>query len=113
MEKNSGGKTTIMMGEMSQQKIEQRLRQYLERDREGVRKSLLHIFLRGGKYTTDEIFNMLSSSKLNIRGISAMVGLMSSRLGILKTELGNKNKYFLKQDYEDLVKSVLREFEGD
>lgn len=113
MEQNNSGETTIVRGEMSQQKIEQRLRQYLERDREGVRKSLLRIFLKGGKYTTDDIFNMLSSSKLNIRGISAMVGLMSSRLGILKTELGSKNKYFLKQDYADLVKSVLREFEGE
>lgn len=113
MEENNSRETTLVRSEMSQHKIEQRLRQYLERDREGVRKSMLRIFLRGDKYTTDDIFNMLSTSKLNVRGISAMVGLMSSRLGILKTELGNKNKYFLKQEYADLVKSVLREFEGE
>ncbi|MFP3945352.1 MAG: DUF2551 domain-containing protein [Archaeoglobaceae archaeon] len=98
---------------MSQHKVEQRLRQYLERDKEGIRKRLIKIFLTGGKYTIEDIFNMLPASKLNIRGISAMVGLMSSRLGILATELGSKNKYSLKQDYADIVNSVLREFEGE
>lgn len=98
---------------MEQHKIEQRLRQYLRRDKEGVRKSLIKIFLTGGKYTVKDVFNMLPASSLNIRGISAMVGLMSSRLGILAIELGSKNKYSLKQDYAELVKSVLREFEGE
>jgi hypothetical protein len=95
---------------MSKREIEVRLRKYLERDKKGVRKKLLEIFLHGEKYTTDEIFSKLSCTEMNIRGISAMVGLMGSRLGILKTELGEKNRYFIKPEYEELVKSILEEY---
>jgi hypothetical protein len=93
--------------------IEARLRKYLERDRKGVRKKLLRILLQGEKYTTEEMFNMLHGTQLNPRGVSAMVGLMGARLGILKTELGNKNKYFLRSEYAELVRSILEEFERD
>lgn len=96
---------------MRKDEIEERLRKYLERDRKGVRKKLLRLFLRGGKYTTEEIFEMLGGD-VNLRGVSAMVGLMGARLGILKMELGDKNKYFLKSEYMDLVESVLEEFES-
>jgi len=94
--------------------IEGRLRRYLERDKKGIRKELLKLFLKGNKLTTKDIFNELSQRgiQLNIRGVSAMVGLMSARLGILKMELGEKNKYFIKPEYFDLVKSVLKEFES-
>lgn len=92
--------------------IEIRLRRYLERDKEGIRKKLLRVFLDGRKYTTKQIHGILSEDvEINIRGISAMVGLMSSRLGILKTELGEKNKYFLKPEYSELLRSTLEEFE--
>ena len=96
---------------MSKHEIEARLRKYLERDKKGIRRRLLEIFLHGEKYTTDEIFSKLSPySDMNIRGISAMVGLMGSRLGILKTELGEKNRYFIKTEYEELVRSILEEY---
>jgi hypothetical protein len=99
---------------MSKREIEVRLRKYLDRDKKGIRKELLKVFLHGKKYTTEEIFNILSRDKdLNIRGISAMVGLMGSRLGILKTELGDKNRYFIKPEYADLVKSILGEYENE
>ncbi|HID42864.1 MAG TPA: DUF2551 domain-containing protein [Archaeoglobaceae archaeon] len=98
---------------MSKSEIETRLRKYLERDKKGIRKKLLELFLHGKKYTTDDIFNLLSNqADINIRGVSAMVGLMGSRLGILKTELGDKNKYFIKPEYEDLVKSILQEYKN-
>jgi len=98
---------------VKREEIEARLRKYLERDRRGVRKELLRLLLNGKKYTTLEIYEELRRRgyDLNARGVSAMVGLMSARLGILKMELGEKNRYFLKPEYLDLVKSILEEFD--
>ena len=93
-------------------KIEERVRKYLERDKDGIRKELLRVFLEGRKFTTDEIHKRLVEKgyNINVKGVSAMVGLISSRLGILKTELGEKNRYHLKEEYADIVKRILDEF---
>ncbi len=98
---------------MKREEIKTRLRKYLERDKKGVRRELLRLLLDGRKYTTTEIYEKLREKgfDLNARGVSAMVGLMSARLGILKMELGEKNRYFLKPEYIDLVKSILEEFD--
>jgi len=94
------------------EEIVARLRKYLERDKRGIRKELLILLLDGKKYTTKEIYERLRERgfDINLRGISAMVGLMNSKLGILKMEIGDKNRYFLKPEYIDLVKSILEEF---
>ncbi|MBE8540239.1 DUF2551 domain-containing protein [Geoglobus acetivorans] len=99
---------------MRAEEIERRLRKYLERDRTGVRKSLIKLLIEGRKYTTGEIHEMLKDQgfELNPRGVSAMVGLMSARLGILKVEMGEKNRYCLKSEYLDLVKNVLMEYDS-
>jgi len=99
---------------MRKEEIEARLRKYLERDKKGIRKELLRLLLQGKKYTTEEIYRELNDkgTQLNIRGVSAMVGLMSARLGIIKMELGEKNKYFLKPEYAELVESILKEYES-
>ncbi len=98
---------------MKREEIEARLRKYLDRDKKGIRKELLKLLLDGKRYTTTELYERLKEKgfDLNIRGVSAMVGLMSARLGILKMELGEKNRYYLKPEYIDLVKSVLEEFD--
>ncbi len=99
---------------MKREEIENRLKKYLERDRSGIRKELLKILLEGEKYTTDEIYAKLkervSTSNINKRGVSAMVGLMCARLGILKTELGEKNRYYIKPEYADLVREAVEKF---
>jgi len=93
--------------------VEKRLRKYLDRDRNGVRKVLLRALLSGEKYTTEEIHRVLAEKgfSLNIRGVSAMVGLIGARIGILKVEMGNKNRYYLKREYKELVKRVLDEYD--
>ena len=98
---------------MRAEEIEKRLRKYLERDRSGIRKTLIGILLDGNKYTTEELHRKLSENgfELNPRGVSAMVGLMSARLGILKVEMGEKNRYYLKREYEELVTSILKEYD--
>ncbi len=97
------------------EEIERRLRKYLERDRSGIRKSLIKILLKGKKYTTEELHRRLVEMgfEINIKGVSAMVGLMSARLGILKIEMGEKNKYYIKKDYEELVRNLLREYDKE
>ncbi len=93
--------------------VETRVRKYLERDKNGLRKELLRVLLEGEKFTTSEIHRRLSEKgyTINPRGVSAMVGLISARLGILKTELGEKNRYYLKSEYADLVRRIIEEFE--
>ncbi len=93
--------------------VEARIRKYLERDKNGIRKELLRTLLEDRKFTTEEIHRILSEKGYNInpRGVSAMVGLISARLGVLKTELGEKNKYYLKREYADLVKRLIEEYE--
>jgi len=97
----------------TKKEIETRLRRYLERDKKGIRRDLLKLLLDNKKHTTDEIYQKLKNKHkdLKARGVSAMIGLMSARLGILKMELGEKNKYYLKEEYLDLVRSILKEFE--
>jgi|Deesub1362A_J573_1020465.scaffolds.fasta_scaffold00288_8 arginine repressor len=94
--------------------IEMRIRKYLERDKNGIRRELIRILLEGRKFTTEEIHRKLVERgfNINVRGVSAMVGLIGARLGILKTELGEKNRYYLRKEYGDLVKRVLQEFES-
>lgn len=94
------------------EKIRERLINYLRRDRKGIRREVLSIMSDGRKYTTIEIYEILKSKgyKVNIRGVSAMLGLMNTRLGIVRTEMGEKNRYYVKSEYIELVKSVLREF---
>ncbi|MBO8181891.1 MAG: DUF2551 domain-containing protein [Archaeoglobus sp.] len=95
-----------------EKEIETRLRKYLERDRKGVRAEMLKLMLSGRKYTTDEIYKKLQAKGVDIktRGVSAMIGLMSARLGIIKMELGSKNRYFLKPEYSELVTRILNEY---
>ncbi len=99
---------------MKEREIEARLRKYLDRDKNGIRRALIETLLSGRKYTTDEIFRILNGREfeLNIRGVSAMVGLIGARIGILKVEMGDKNRYYLKEEYRNLVKKVLEEYDS-
>lgn len=83
---------------------------YLKRDEMGIRKAVLELFLQDRAYTTEEVYSLLRSKGFNIsyRGISAMVGLMNTRLGILSIDVtGDHNLYSLKQGHKEMVKSVL------
>jgi len=93
------------------EEIRRRLVRYLERDRKGIRGEVLSILVDGKKYTTTEIYEKLKQKgyDINLRGVSAMIGLMNTKLGIVKMEIGERNKYYIKPEYIDLVKSVLKE----
>ena len=91
----------------------ERLIKYLRKDEINLRKSVLKMFLVGETYTTNDIYNNLVQEgfDLNYRGVSAMVGLMNTRLGILRVDVTREhNHYSLKDDFKEIVQTVLDNF---
>lgn len=92
------------------ERVKSRLYKYLSKDKMGIRKYLLNFFLQTKSCTTVEIYDLLIKQGFNInyRAVSAMVGHMHSRLGILSFSWTNDhNVYTIKEDYLDLVKTVM------
>ena len=89
--------------------IEDRVKNYLNKDQTGVRKAILSIFFSKDSYTTEDVFSSLEGSyDVSYRGVSAMVGLMNTRLGILRVDVtGEHNIYCLKDSHKDLLESIL------
>ena len=93
--------------------VKNRLLKFLRRDKIGIRKSLLRLFSEVKVCNTVEMYDYLIKQgfKVNYRAVSAMVGQMHSRLGILNFYLTNEhNVYILKEDYLNIVKMVLTPF---
>lgn len=96
--------------ETIEERVKERLIKYLSRDDTGIRKVVLRLFLDGGKFTTGNVYEHLHKTDFDVsyRGVSAMVGLMNTRLGILSIDVtGDHNIYLLKEDYRDIVGLVL------
>ncbi len=90
--------------------VEDRLKNYLERDGLGVRRAVLELFLQEHIFTTEEVYRHLKNSGFSVsyRGVSAMVGLMNTRLGIFSIDVTkNHNAYSLKDSYKDVVQLLL------
>ncbi len=99
----------VILNEIKNQ-VKERLIKYLRRDETNLRKTVLKLFLIGETYTTNDIYNNLVEQgfDVNYRGVSAMVGLMNTRLGILRIDVTREhNHYSLKEDFSEIVKSVL------
>ena len=98
------------MIELNSRSIEDRLKHYLERDGLGVRRAVLGLFLENHIFTTEEIYHHLKSDGFDVsyRGVSAMVGLMNTRLGIFRIDVTKShNVYSLKETYKGVVRSLL------
>jgi hypothetical protein len=101
-----------MAGNMNE-RVKIRLIKFLLKDKLGIRKYLLKLFLQAKSCTTGEVYDYLIKQGFNVnyRGVSAMVGQMHSRLGILRVYSANKrNVYTLKENYLNVVKMVLTPF---
>jgi hypothetical protein len=95
------------------QKVKNRLIRFLRKDKIGIRNSLLRLFSEEKSCNTVEIYDYLIKQGFNVnyRAVSAMVGQMHSRLGILGFYLTcEHNVYTLKEDYFNIVKMVLTPF---
>ncbi len=103
------------MIELNDINVEDRLKNYLERDGLGVRRAVLELFLKKHIFTTEEVYQQLKDSgyEVSYRGVSAMVGLMNTRLGIFRIDVTkNHNVYSLKDSYKEVVQSLLSEEQG-
>ena len=90
--------------------VKARLVKFLLKDKIGIRRCLLDLFLHAKNYTTCEVYNHLTKQGFNVnyRGVSAMVGQMHTRLGILRIYMTREcNVYSLKEDHKDIVRMVL------
>jgi len=93
--------------------MKNRLIKFILKDKTGMRKSLLWLFLQMNSCTTVEIYNFLIKQGFNVnyRAVSAMVGQMHSRLGILRFKWTNEhNVYIIKEDYLEMVVMILTSF---
>ncbi len=94
----------------SEDRVKERLEKYLSRDENGIRKIVLNLFITGDKFTTGDVYKHLEQESCDVsyRGVSAMVGLMNTRLGILSINVtGDHNIYSLKDDYKMVVQTIL------
>ena len=98
------------MSDLINDKVKERVMKYLSRDEKNIRKTVLNLFLNGSKFTTIDIYYYLINREFHVsyRGVSAMVGLMNTRLGILSINVtGNHNIYSIKENYKDTLKYLL------
>jgi arginine repressor len=103
----------VCLSAQGNEKIKIRLTKYLTRDETGIRRSVLKFFLTSKPYTTQEVFDHLTNEgfDVNYRGVSAMVGLMNTRLGILRIDVkGDHNVYSLKIEYKNTVKLTMENY---
>jgi hypothetical protein len=86
--------------------IEERLRSYLSRDRTGIRREVLRLFVKIKTITIAEIVAELQNQFLvTFHAIASMVGIIASRIGILHStrNADGVNSYELKEKYYDVV----------
>jgi hypothetical protein len=92
--------------------IEGRLKKYLSRDRTGIRRAMLQLFLRIKSLTIAEIYDELKKRfSISYHSVAAMVGIIASRIGILhvtRNPEGTCSIYQIKDKYVDLVARMVR-----
>ncbi|MCZ0859750.1 MAG: DUF2551 domain-containing protein [Methanocorpusculum sp.] len=91
--------------------IENRLRKYLARDKSGIRKELLSLFVRAKSLTVAQIHEKLAEKfSVSYHSIASMVGTIASKLGILSTRRspdGTIGVYEVKEQYVDVIKQAI------
>ncbi|HPM54099.1 MAG TPA: DUF2551 domain-containing protein [Methanoculleus sp.] len=91
--------------------IEARLKGYLSRDRDGIRRELLSLFVRVKSLTIPQIYMKLQEQfSISYHSVASMVGIIASRIGILHVRRnadGTNTVYELKEQYVDVVANIL------
>ncbi|MCU0629385.1 MAG: DUF2551 domain-containing protein [Methanoregulaceae archaeon] len=86
--------------------IEARLRSYLSRDKTGIRRELLRLFVRIKSMTIAQLVTELQKQfAVTFHAIASMVGIITSRIGILRMtrDADGVSSYELKEKYVDTV----------
>lgn len=90
--------------------IEKRLRSYLSRDKTGIRREVLRLFVKTKSITIAEIVAELQKQfTVTFHAIASMVGIISSRIGIIRANRNAEgvNRYELKEKYVDIVVGIV------
>ena len=90
--------------------VEGRLRSYLSRDRTGIRRELLRLFVKTKSHTIAELVAELQTRfAVTFHAIASMVGIIASRIGILRATRNSDgvNNYELKDKYFDIVVRIV------
>ena len=93
-----------------QRVIETRLRSYISRDRTGIRRELLRLFVRVKSITIAELVAELQKNfSVTFHKIASMVGIIASRIGILRATKSpdGVSSYGLKEKYIDVVVRIV------
>lgn len=92
--------------------IETRLRKYLSRDKSGIRKELLNMFVKLKSLTVAQIHEKLSEKfEVSYHSLASMVGTIASKLGILSTRRspdGTTGIYEVKEQYVDVIELAIQ-----
>jgi hypothetical protein len=86
--------------------IEGRLRSYLSRDKTGIRREILRLFLRTRPLMIADIVAALRKHfSVTFHAIASMVGIIASRIGILRASRNadGVNTYELREKYAGMV----------
>ena len=90
--------------------VEGRLRSYLSRDRTGIRREVLRLFVKLKSVTIAELVAELQSQfAVTFHAIASMVGIIASRIGILRAQRNSDgiHNYELKEKYLDIVVRIV------
>jgi acyl carrier protein len=90
--------------------IETRLRTYLSRDKTGIRRELLKLFVRIKSMKIAELVVELQKQfTVTFHAIASMVGIIASRIGILRVTKNEEgvSSYQLKEKYVDIVVKIV------
>jgi hypothetical protein len=90
--------------------VEGRLRSYLSRDRTGIRREVLRLFVKLKSVTIAQLVVELQSQfAVTFHAIASMVGIIASRIGILRAQRNSDgiHNYELKEKYLDIVVRIV------
>jgi hypothetical protein len=90
--------------------VEGRLRSYLSRDRTGIRREVLRLFVKIKSMTiADLVAELQTQFAISFHAIASMVGIIASRIGILRATKNSHgvNNYELKEKYYDIVVRIV------
>lgn len=91
--------------------IESRLKNYLSRDKTGIRHELLKLFLKIKSLRVADIYdNLKGRYAISYHSVASMVGIIASRIGILHVRKDKDNvntRYELKDQYKDIVAKLV------
>ncbi len=90
--------------------VEGRLRSYLSRDRTGIRREVLRLFVHNRSLTIAELVEKLKKQfTVTFQAIASMVGTIASRIGILYATRNSDgvHNYELKEKYFGIVVGIV------